>query len=320
MKRFIKIVLSLTGRFLTILLNFKLLFKIYNIIFNRSPYWLVKIFVKYVGLPDKDLIWDILLINKKKIKTCIIKDNVKTAEFALSYRWHSPALNFTEYVLNSYYDKTLLWVDVGSNLGLRSLLALSERKKVFFIEPNKELNVINRERCELNNFLNYTFFELGASDKQGEVQFFIDKTSYNSSVEADAFEKGDITRTELIGIDTLDNLPGLQTSDSMNICIKIDVEGHELNVLNGAKAVIGRFSPTMIIEVNEKGKHFGQFLELMTSLDYEVFEIGRFGNKKYFRKVRSESLHLNDKLKFNDFLTVKDKSLVRVIEKYLLSV
>jgi hypothetical protein len=51
--------------------------------------------------------------------------------------------------------------------------------------------------------------------------------------------------------------------------IKIDVEGHELEVLAGARALLGRFSPVLIIEVND-----AEGLEhVLGEIGYQAFEL-----------------------------------------------
>ena len=56
--------------------------------------------------------------------------------------------------------------------------------------------------------------------------------------------------------------------------MKIDVEGHEISVLEGAKKTIKRNKPVMIIEVwtKKKGK-YDEFKKLMDELNYNVTRV-----------------------------------------------
>lgn len=319
MKRLIRFLLRLFGKLFSQFLNLRLIFRFYNYCYERLPYSIVHILGKYVSLPDKDSFWKIVLINKKYVYAKMIKDNLKTFHFALAYKWHSPALNFTEKILNDYYENDIPWIDVGANLGLRSLLSLSVGRPVYFIEPNKELNEINVERCKLNGFKNFKALEIGASDRKEEVEFYIDKSSYNSSIEVKAFDKKDLERKVVIKINTLDNLFKENFNEWECACIKIDVEGHELKVIEGAKEFIVALAPTIIIEVNKKDNHFSVFLNTMQGFGYTVYEIGNFGANKYYRKVKKEDKVLLESIKFNDFLAVKDKILESQLSKYELT-
>jgi|GEM_PF-2604331 FkbM family methyltransferase len=317
MNSFINSIGATIGRIISSALNNHIIYKIFNSVYENSPHFLVKSFVKYIELPDKDNIWIISLINKKKIVTNIYKDRPLTSQFALSYKWHSPEINFTELILNQYFDKEIPWIDIGANLGLRSLLALSKKRKVFFIEPNKELNKLNEERCKQNNFDNYFFFECGASDTVGEVDFFIDKTSYNSSIEPNV-EADNIDRIEKIKTDTVDNLFKNHIHKFSTALIKIDVEGHELNVLKGSREFIKRLSPTIIIEVNQKGSHFAEFKRIMRENEYTIYEIIHPDSKKYFKKLDIDFPFEDNRIKFNDFLVIKDKGLQSFIADYVI--
>jgi FkbM family methyltransferase len=319
MRKFSKSVLKYIGRCISWFITHPFFFKQYNCLFENSSRCIIRLFVKYIHLPEQKNTWKIILLNGKSILTTIDPDNVKTTQFALSYKWHSPSLNFTEKILNKYYPIDIPWIDIGSNLGLRSLLALSENRAVYFIEPNTEVNRLNIERCELNNFKNYTLFDVGASDKKGSIEFTVDKSSYCSTIERD-FLSGDVVvdHQEIIRIDTLDNLFVNQINTLKTACIKIDVEGHELKVLDGAQNILSVLLPTLIIEVNERGEHLSEFIDLLSGYGYQVFEIGEFG-RKYFKKVvRSQSEHYSQ-IRFNDFLAVNDKALLNILSSYTAS-
>jgi FkbM family methyltransferase len=294
------------------------LFRIYNYIFEYAPDCVVRLLVRYVKLPEKDNLWKIVLLNGKKVSTRIYANNIKTTQFALSYKWHSPPLNFTEKLLNHYYSSEIPWVDVGANLGIRSLLSLAEKRHVVFIEPNSELNKLNIERCKLNGFDNFELFEMGASNISGIKEFTIDKSSYNSTLEVNLVSEDSIDHKEFIKVDTLDNILQPFLESSITACIKIDVEGHELHVIEGARKLISKLSPTIIIEVNQKAYHLLNFIRIFHDLGYEIFEIGKFSRDVYYKKVvKDHSLNYSDIL-YNDFITMNDKALINIFEKYSL--
>lgn len=315
MREIIKLIFRCVGGIISRLLRNQSIFKKYNYLFEHSSRSVIRFFVKYVNLPNVDNTWKINLLNGEDVLTKIDKDNLKTGQFALSYKWHSPSLNFTEKLLNDYYPIDIPWIDVGANLGLRSLLSLSENRPVFFIEPNKEVNLLNIDRCELNNFKNYKLFEVGASDKKGTIEFTIDKSSYNSTIEKDSLSEDIVDHQEFIQIDTIDNLFATQIKSFKTACIKIDVEGHELKVLVGGKDSISTWSPTLVIEVNKRGEHLSEFIDFFSDFGYDIFEIGEFG-KKYFKRVVKSSSHDYAQIRFNDFLVVKDDELLNIFNQY----
>ena len=304
------------GKIISKLLYYNMLFRLYNFIYEHSSWFVIRLFVKFIELPDKDNKWYVFLPNGKKVITKIVQGNLKTRQFALSYKWHSPSINFTEELINNYYTNDISWIDIGANLGLRSLLPLSGKRPVYFIEPNDELNKINRERCKLNGFNNYSFMEFGASDKAGEIEFFIDESSYCSSIEQTNLKQNSIEKIEIIKIETIDRLFAEQINIWKTAYIKMDVEGHELKVLDGAKQLISKLAPTMLIEVSEKGSHFLTFFEKMRKFGYTIYEIRRFCSSRFFRKVNAQTDVSENPIKSNDFLCVKDLDLIGIIEKH----
>lgn len=293
LKRLVRFFVRLLSR----ALNFKIIFSVFNYIYERLPYIVAKNIARSLYLPDRDSEWKIKLVNGKLVKTKIYKADQKTKHFALAYKYHNYAMNMTEKLLNDYYGLDTPWIDVGSNLGLRSLLALSYGRKVYFIEPNEEVNKLNLERCRLNNFTNFELHKTGISNKTNVVDFYIDKTSYRSSV--DGVE--DLDRVVSIMVTRLDCL--FDSDKYKNACIKIDVEGHELEVIEGAANFINQSNPTMIIEVNSNRV---KFLSVMHDLGYDVYEIFRFTRNKFLKRV-------NGHIKSNDFLCVKEENLKKLI-------
>jgi FkbM family methyltransferase len=300
------------------LLYSRLLLKFYNVIFNLAgPLW-IRFFIRYITLPPKIFLWNIRLANEKICKTIITKNNPLLQQFALSYRWHSPNINLLELLINNCLPKRAPWIDIGSNLGLRYLLPLSDGRYVYFIEPNKEVNKLNKERCILNSYTTYTFIEVGVSDQTGYAEFYYDKTSYNSSLEKSILENDKIIfdRKEKIRIDTIDNIFREKLNDINAAYIKIDVEGHELNVIKGASRFISKILPSMIIEVNEKGDHFNQFIKLLSAYRYKIFEISDYQKGKFLSEVRKNSRNGYDVSNIN-FLVTKDENLLQHIRPFI---
>ncbi|MBB5283255.1 FkbM family methyltransferase [Rhabdobacter roseus] len=299
------------GKLVGMLLRKDIGLKFYNHFFERAPYALIKLMVRFIHLPARNYNWEILLANGKKVCTKIDGSNIKTSQFALSYKWHSPSLNFIEKLLIQHSPPTSPWVDVGANLGLRSLLALSEGRMVYMIEPNQELNAINSERCAMNHFSNYEIISMGASDTNGTAEFYIDESSYNSSLNTAILQNNVLDRKEVISLDSLDSIFSSLTHPP--IAIKIDVEGHEMQVLKGAEQLIKRWYPPIIVEVNLVSNNFNAFNGLMKNYGYSLFQIKSYGQNKYLKTVLFED---TNRPETNDFLAVKNIELSKILKSY----
>lgn len=292
--------------------------KFFNFIYERVSYKIVRILVRHIKIPNKTFNWKILLLNKKIVTTKVHKDIPKTYQLALSYKWHDPSLNYIEVVITNYLrdKKNAYWIDCGANLGLRSLTALSMKIKTFMIEPNEELNILNKERCEQNKFSNFEILEFGVSNSNGNKKLFIDKSSYLSSLSEKVVDKSSLDRIKIINLRKLDTIFKKELEfDQLDAFIKIDVEGHEKEVLEGAKKLIDKHSPTFLIEINSKGEHSRSLIENMRKNGYTVYStLNIRAIKNNFLKILPDNLH-NYSYISNDFLFVKKREINELLLK-----
>jgi FkbM family methyltransferase len=95
-----------------------------------------------------------------------------------------------------------------------------------------------------------TVANVAASDAAGKTEFFVAETDEVSSLESahvNAYDgNGGIQR--VVRTATLDQLVGEHGFERVDL-IKIDVEGHELSVLRGARETLVTYRPTLFLEV-----------------------------------------------------------------------
>jgi Methyltransferase FkbM domain len=75
-------------------------------------------------------------------------------------------------------------------------------------------------------------------------------------------------------VDTLDSFVARNKMDRLNL-IKMDVDGHELPVLQGASETLRRFRPLLVMEMSpyihaEHGHSFADFVALLKSFQYSL--------------------------------------------------
>ena len=107
------------------------LLPILNICYEFAPHWLRNIFIKiaggtprYVSQPKHDFIWKIYLSNNVQFKVPVDSRDIKTWQFAISYKWHDIGLKTIEEFLNNKIPLEKVFLDIGANLSLRSLYSL----------------------------------------------------------------------------------------------------------------------------------------------------------------------------------------------------
>jgi FkbM family methyltransferase len=144
-------------------------------------------------------------------------------------------------------DPARAFLDVGANVGVYALLAARHSRTVVALEANPALAA--RLRGVLGD--RHTVLAVGASDRAGTATLHIPVRSgadvhWRSSLEPDA-NPGFASRAvavPTVPVDDLD-LPPVAV-------VKIDVEGHELPVLRGARALLTRDRPAVVLESEER--------------------------------------------------------------------
>ncbi|MCF4166034.1 FkbM family methyltransferase [Zavarzinia compransoris] len=161
--------------------------------------------------------------------------------------------------------------DVGANRGLYSFWLLRLGARVFAFEPNPRLVRIMRlrfRRALAEGRLTVT--ACAASDRAGDAVLHVpSEASALATVENAAIARMDGTTAEDMNVPRarLDDLVREETVDF----VKIDVEGHELAVVEGARTIIGRDLPTLLIEAEERHRP-GAVASLRTALAPFGFE------------------------------------------------
>jgi FkbM family methyltransferase len=145
------------------------------------------------------------------------------------------------------------FVDVGSNVGVYTILASSEiGAKVISIEPIKETFHILNQNVLLNKAQeNVTLLNIGVGEKQQKLFF----SSLKDTVNHVLTEKEILSQqNEVVQVEILDDILKNETPK----IIKIDVEGFETNVINGAFNILSNVNlKAIIIELNGSGIRYG---------------------------------------------------------------
>jgi FkbM family methyltransferase len=199
-------------------------------------------------------------------------------------------------VLNHYQEGTDI-LDIGANIGLVTL-GISKKAK----ERNIILNNIHCFECDtqlfnllvhnLSSLNNIKFYPFAVAHKEllcnlsllehnpgcNHIYNTIDENEkkfydYSSVI----FQDGHLKRNNVFLLGTaLDNIK-YNFKNKISV-IKIDVEGFEVNVLNGAKNLILEHKPVVIVEIYEK-LNFSTVLQFFEDIKYKMYR--KISNSEY---------------------------------------
>ncbi len=161
-----------------------------------------------------------------------------------------------------------LFLDIGANIGSYTIIAGKVvGAKVIGFEPIPETYRALLNQVALNTIeSNVTAHNKGVSNKPGEIYFTSDLGAMNHAIaESDKDQDGGV-KVDTVALDDVIDI-------DRKTVLKIDVEGFELNVLQGAKSVLSNGQIlAIIIEINGNGQAFGvsdsQIHEFLTNFGY----------------------------------------------------
>jgi len=143
-------------------------------------------------------------------------------------------------------------LDVGAHKGAYAwwmARRVGPSGRVLAFEPQRRVAEPAARVFARSGIRHVKYLNCAVSDHSGEATFAMQRNSTHGAT-LDRLEKGDVERVTvpLISLDDAADQEGLTRVDF----IKIDVEGHELKVIAGARRIIERWRPSMVIEAEQR--------------------------------------------------------------------
>lgn len=196
--------------------------------------------------------------------------------------------------IKDYLKTDTVFLDIGANAGsfIFQLENKLSPKNIYAFEPNK--NLFSRLK---RIFPTTNIFPLALSDKNEIATFKVPvingkKYASRGTLQVDYREIGEAKHVlQQVKVMKLDDWVAQEKLEKIDF-IKIDVEGNEMQTLRGAKGVIEKFYPTMMVEMEQR-HHTEPLQHLISEIEnwgYETFFLNRetFELEKFDEKLISE--------------------------------
>lgn len=230
-----------------------------------------------------------------------VSDHVGREMF--KHGWYESA--YIEFIRKYLGDSTGQFVDVGANVGNYSLALASHYAHTTAFEPNPAVFPTLEANLKRNSGLRITAVPYGLSSRRATLDFYPDDMN-NSG--ASGFEKHSGSANPI----TLTVIPGDEYfgADGPAVAaIKIDVEGHELAVVEGLRRTIHRDRPTLFMEWHTATMEAHGGLPALIGLLPEKYRLLWSANKY---KVELEPLNSPYRAKYNLIFCIPEERISEV--------
>lgn len=217
-------------------------------------------------------------------------------------------------IFEKLVKKTNTFYDVGANIGYYSLLAakINPNMKVKSFEPSTGPLHYLRENVAVNNFKNITVEPVALADKNGEIDFYEEKSpkytyiKYNLAGEGNAGSKTSPERfnKNTVKAITFDDYLKQHPNDKVEL-MKMDTEGTEHYILKKAHVLLSEHKPLIICET------------LFNTIEKDLEEILKPYGYEFYNHIET-GLQKVDSIKRTTDNGVKNCFFVHPSKKYLI--
>jgi FkbM family methyltransferase len=186
------------------------------------------------------------------------------------------------HLLSRLLRSGLTFIDAGANLGLFTVFAANRVGPVgtvLSIEPSRRELAIIETNIALNRLENIKLLPVALSDQPGEVDLLVAplaKSGHNT-LGAFGFEDTAPDHRERVSAQRLDDLVESLHLARVDV-MKLDIEGAELAALRGARGILERYHPTLLVELSDRSLQHQQSTscEVVALLELHGYQVYGF--------------------------------------------
>jgi len=187
-----------------------------------------------------------------KINDCLltlIPNDKGISERLLLFNAHEPLVTK---LLTRELKEGMTCLEVGANIGYYATLEskiVGDEGKIIAIEPSPRNFHYLKINLELQKRSNYQVHNFACGNQEGEMNFLVSDKSNRCMVIKDGDEIPSDLKVIKIPIKKLDEFLKEKEIGKIDF-LRMDVEGYEMNIIEGAKKLLTKFKPIMLVEVH----------------------------------------------------------------------
>src|SRR3989304_10413899 len=185
----------------------------------------------------------IILIDVQGSKMYVDSRDIGVAPFLLEWGFYE---KYETELFKKLVKKRMVVLDIGANIGYYTLIAahlVGDEGKVFAFEPDPYNYNLLCKNIEVNGYRNVIPVRKAVFSKSGKMELFLDKSNLGGHSLSEAnVDKGASIMVEITSLDEYFE----NTNHKIDV-IKMDVQGSEMEVLNGMTNIINQNEKLEII-------------------------------------------------------------------------
>ena len=199
-------------------------------------------------------------------------------------------------------NEDFYFFDIGANYGIYTFMFGKNSKNIFVFEPISECIEYIQKGYKSKN-IEYHNKIVSNKDGIGEIHIpiILNEKIFGKSSVNKLFSKYEKRKVSSISIDSFTKINNLDSS--VLSIIKIDAEGHELDIIKGAIEFLKKGRFLLLIEIEERhNQKFKEVFDILSSLNFKIY-IEENGNFKFLnsKNIVYEKMKTNNNFFFKNF-------------------
>ena len=220
----------------------------------------------------------IVLIDAQGSKMYVDSRDIGVTPFLLEWGFYE---KYETALFKRLVKKGMAVVDIGANIGYYTLLAahlVGDEGKVFAFEPDPYNYYLLCKNIEVNGCRNVIPVRKAVSSKSGKMKLFLDK----SNLGGHSLSKANVGTSASITVEATSLDDYFKNTDYKVDVIKMDVQGLEMEVLEGMTNTINRNDNLKIITefwpmgIRNSGSSPKDFLNKLVEYGFALYQVGQY--------------------------------------------
>jgi FkbM family methyltransferase len=220
-----------------------------------------KVFDLLVKIIDKQTRYNYTMIINYEGCKLLIRPLVDFIEMEMvSGRWEP----YVKAILDKEVKSGDVVADVGANIGIYAVPLAKRVSKVIAFEPHPKTSEMLETSIKLNQLSNIMLIKRAVGEKREKVLLDISSAPAFSNISSsNTLDQG----TGCVEIESIDLDTALAMENRLDWLL-VDIEGFEVNALNGARKTLETLSPKIIVETYHN--HKDEVSTILTNEGYSI--------------------------------------------------